>query len=114
MPRKRRHAPVSYRPPERLRQEFHDRVLNSGLSVNAFLTRAVFGLAAPRARRTSPVDQQMAAVLLSQAARISDRLGQFNGVAGSGEPTQDALLKACHDELSAIRTCLMAALGRER
>ncbi len=90
-------------------------MLNSGLTVNAFITRAVFGLAAPRARRASPLDQQMAAMLLSQAARISDRLGQFNGVAGGvAEAAQDDLLKACHDELSAIRTCLMAALGRER
>jgi len=113
MSRKRRHAPVSYRPPEHLREEFHDRVFNSGLSVNAFITRAVFGLLAPRARRTSPIDQQMAAMLLSQAARISDRLSPFNVVAGDAA-AHAATLEACQNELTAIRTCLMDALGRER
>lgn len=108
--RKKREAPISYRPPERLRGEFHARALNSGLSVNAFITASVFGKAAPRARRRQPLDRQMVAQLLSQTARISDRLptAPFQSPAAQAD-----LLKACRDELAEIRACLLLALGRE-
>ena len=110
MSRKRRKAPVSYRPPEKLRDEFHARVLKSGLSINAFITAAVFEAEAPRARRRSSLDQKMAAMLLSQAARIGDRLGEPL----PGSPVAHATaLRECRDELSEIRTCLMHLLGRE-
>lgn len=110
MPRKKRDAPVSYRPPENLREEFHARAVNSGLTINAFITRAVFGQAAPRTRRVSSLDQQLAAQLLSQAARINDRL---QSATISPDLMQVALLQACRDELTEIRTCLMHVLGRE-
>ena len=69
--RPKREAPISYRPPERLREEFYTRVLNSGLPVSAFITAAVFGRQAPRARRLPPLEQQMLTQFLSQAARLS-------------------------------------------
>lgn len=106
--RSKRDAPVSYRPPERLRDEFRARVSNSGLSTNAFLTAAIFGQAAPRAVRTPSLDQKTLALLLSQTARISDRLGSPQVVA-EGDA---AHLAACRAELTEIRTCLMLALGR--
>ena len=109
--RPKREAPISYRPPERLREEFYTRVLNSGLPVSAFITAAVFGKEAPRARRLPPLEQQMLTQLLSQAARISDDLRS----APQGPPSaaQAALLKECRQELTEIRTCLMNILGRD-
>lgn len=108
--RPKRQAPISYRPPEQLRDEFCARVVNSGLSVNGFITASVFNQAAPRARRVAPLDRQIAAQLLSQAARISDRLLASQPLASTA---QAALLKECRDELAEIRTCLMHVLGRE-
>lgn len=108
---KRRDAPISYRPPERLRDEFRSRVRNSGLSLNAFITAAVFGQQAPRARRESPVDHRMAATLLAQAARIADRLEEQERRAF--DPASQAVIAECRDELITIRTCLMIATGRQ-
>ncbi|MDD2003612.1 hypothetical protein NLY39_03565 [Pseudomonas sp. KHPS1] len=107
----KRPAPISYRPPERLREEFHTRVRNSRQSVNAFITEAVFGQAAPRSRPMSSLDQKMVAMLLSQAARINDRLEQAckSSVDGNHSP----LLQECRDELAEIRSYLMLVLGRE-
>lgn len=110
--RKRRKAPISYRPPERLREEFRTRVANSGLSINAFITAAVFGQEAPRARPAPPVDRQMVALLLSQAARINDRLQAAASLSPDPAHTS-SLLAECRDELAEIRTCLMLALGRD-
>lgn len=107
--RPKREAPISYRPPERLREEFYTRVLNSGLPVSAFITAAVFGKEAPRARRLPPLEQQMLTQVLSQSARIKDDLRSVP----PGSPAQTALLKECLGELTEIRTCLMNILGRE-
>ncbi|MFZ3287770.1 MAG: hypothetical protein WA191_13095 [Telluria sp.] len=93
-----------------MREEFRARVQNSGLSVNAYITAAVFGQAAPRSPRAPPLDQKMVATLLFQAARISDRLE-----VGAQRPSgaDDALsLQECRAELAEIRSCLMLALGR--
>jgi hypothetical protein len=107
--RKKREAPVSYRPPEKLRGEFLARVRNSGLSINAFITKAVFAMSAPRARKAAPLDQKQAAALLAQAAVIADRLAALPG----DESASEEGLRACRDELVLIRTCLMQVLGRE-
>ena len=48
---KKREAPISYRPPAALREEFHSRVEKSGLSASAFITKSVFGNDAPRQSR---------------------------------------------------------------
>jgi hypothetical protein len=105
-----RDAPISYRPPARLREEFHARVASSGLSANAFITAAVFSADAPRARRSPKLDRQMVAMLLSQAARINDHLRSVNATTTD---QQAGLLRECRDELSEIRTCLMHLLGRD-
>ena len=113
--RPKREAPISYRPPERLREEFYTRVLNSGLPVSAFITAAVFGREAPRARRLPPLEQQMLTQLLSQSARISDglRAAPQRPPPTAEAAAQAALLKECRDELAEIRTCLMNILGRD-
>lgn len=84
--------------------------MNSGFSTNAFITKAIFDLSAPRTRRAPPLDHAMAAMLLSQAARINDRL-QSSPLAS--DPSQSGLLLDCRDELVEIRTCLMHVLGRD-
>ena len=40
---KKRPSPISYRPPESLREAFKARVEQSGLSQSGFITKAVFG-----------------------------------------------------------------------
>jgi hypothetical protein len=109
MARKKREAPISYRPPKRMRDEFHSRVRESGLSISGFITRAVFGARAPRARSRSALREEMVAQLLSQAARLADLLGQ----APQGSPAHTALLQEARAELVEIRAALLALLGRE-
>ena len=48
---KKRIAPISYRPPVDLCEEFHQRIKKSDLSVSAFITKAIFGQNAPRQSR---------------------------------------------------------------
>jgi hypothetical protein len=79
--------------------------------MNAFITSAVLGQDAPRARPISSLDRKLAAMLLSQAARINDRLEQAYGSSDEGD--HDLLLQECRDELAEIRSYLMLALGRE-
>ena len=107
--RKKREAPISYRPPTGLSAAFRERVLNSGLSINAYITQSVFGQAARRSSRVAPVDQKMVAQLLSQSAKISDRL---EIVSQHNPASHETLLEECRSELAEIRTCLMVALGR--
>lgn len=113
MARKKRAPPISYRPPERLRDEFAARVRNSGLSLNGFITRAVFAGAAPRARSKPALDHTAAALLLAQAAAIADRLGALPESAPGDSQERDEALHACHEELLLIRTFLMQLAGRE-
>lgn len=87
------------------------RVTNSGQSINAFITEAVFGQELPRARPISSLERKLAAMLLSQAARINDRLAQACGELDDGHLEQ--LLLECRDELAEIRSYLMLALGRD-
>lgn len=110
-PKPKRTAPVSYRPPEKLRDEFHTRVRNSGLPVNAFITEAVFDKAAPKSRRVTPLDQQTAAALLAQAARMTDQLRIMAGSAD--DPYHASLIEECRDELAEIRNVILSVLGRQ-
>jgi hypothetical protein len=107
---KNREAPISYRPPEILREEFRARVEKSGLSVNAFITQAVFGQAPPRQARRPSVATQDLARLLAEAAKLRAQLDTL--------PVDGAHQVQLHEEavaaLTDIRTLLMQALGRER
>lgn len=102
----KRPAPVSYRPPERLRDEFYVRAQNSGLSLNAFITQSVFGASAARQKG----DRKLAACLLSQAAQINDRLADLDQACQSAR--QEAILQECRDELAEIRAALLKQMGK--
>lgn len=101
--RRRREPPISYRPPEDLRAEFRARVETSGLSVNAFITRAIFG-SVPR--RRSSLEKQQLARLLAETASLRQRLEALPGEGEAG--LQAETLAALRD----IRTLLMQAMGR--
>lgn len=109
MARKKRAPPISYRPPVNMRDEFAARVRNSGLSLNGFITRAVFAGDVPRARPQPRLDRATAATLLAQAAAIADRLADLP----DGTAERDETLRACREELLLIRTFLMQLSGRE-
>ena len=96
----KRDAPISYRPPQGLRREFVRRVEASGLSVNAFLTRAVF------ANRRRPAERQALAQIMAEVAAIRDRLEAI-----TGGDSADQHAAAC-DELAAIRAALLKMMER--
>lgn len=105
-PSGKRAAPVPYRPPEKLREEFFVRAKNSGLSTNAFITHAVFGKGAVG---SAPVNKKELAHILSLAAQINARL---SGIAGESSEAQSAVLAQCKEELSSIRQAVMELLGK--
>jgi hypothetical protein len=111
MARKKRQAPVSYRPPAKLRDEFRRRVTQSGLSVNAYITKALFDLPIPRGARHPPVEKQMLAQLLSRSAAIRDALDSAARVTGEDAGTAAAIRAAC-DDLEVIRAVVMRLLER--
>ncbi|MCF8710309.1 hypothetical protein [Rhizorhapis sp. SPR117] len=110
--RSRRDAPISYRPPEALREEFHARVARSGLSLNAFITQSVFADDAPRQARRAPVEQQEIARLLAETARLHDRLHDCLGAVGV-DGLDAALLADAMRDLRDIRAACLSALGRK-
>ena len=71
---KKREAPVSYRPPKELRAEFDERVLASGLSTSAFITKCVFGRDPPRRSRRPSIEHQEVAQILATLGQVRDRL----------------------------------------
>lgn len=103
----KREAPISYRPPEALREEFRARVEKSGLSVNAFLTASVFGDAPPRRSRRPSVEQRDVARLLAETALLNERF-KCLGEAGADA----ALLYEAVRDLHEIRAACLLALGR--
>lgn len=108
--KKNREAPISYRPPEILREEFRARVEKSGLSVNAFITQAIFASPPPKQSRRPAVATQDLARLLAEAAQLRAQLGTLPLV----EERQVQLHEEAVAVLTDIRTLLMQALGRER
>ena len=102
---KKRTAPISYRPPKELRQEFHARVESSGLSINAFLTEAVFGR-----NRHRPAELEKLAVILAKTAQISDQLHEISlaGTVNSALP-----IEAACDDLTEIRAAILKLAARQ-
>lgn len=101
-----REAPISYRPPHELREQFRARVEESGLSVNAFITAAVFGDNAPKPARRTSASRADVARLLAETALLNERL---KGLAGNADP---ALLEGAMRDLREIRAACLRALGR--
>ena len=97
----RRDAPISYRPPKALREAFYRRFEQSGLSMNAFITKAVLGGNSRRAQS----ERFLLARLLQEAAAIADRLHAMQ----ADEPELNAVLA----DLAQIRAALLALMGRK-
>ena len=106
-----RPPPISYRPPVGLRDEFDARVEKSGLSVGAFITRAVFDERPPRQARRPAVEQKLLARLLGEAARIRTALDEI--ALRSADPGNRHLLQQAVGDLSEIRAALLKAMGRK-
>lgn len=97
----KREAPISYRPPQALRDEFHVRVKRSGLSTSGFITTQIFNGAAPRqSRRPAPEAQELVRILTILAA-VTDDIK--DGTADSPET---------FDKLAVARNTVMDILGR--
>ena len=105
---KKRDAPIPYRPPAALRDEFHSRVEKSGLSTSAFLTKSVFGNDAPRQSRRPAIEQKLLAQLLAQAAQIREELKRV-----SGPDSNPQAIEAATEELRLIRVALFKEMGRQ-
>ncbi len=106
----KREAPISYRPPKGLRDEFRARVEKSGLSTSAFITKAVFATDPPRQSRRPAMEAELLARLLAQAAKIRDELHEIS-LAGSDDNAP--VIEAAFDELTEIRAALLKASGRQ-
>ncbi|MGD9537126.1 MAG: hypothetical protein AB7P52_05155 [Alphaproteobacteria bacterium] len=103
--KKKRAAPISYRPPRKREAEFAARAEASGLSVNGFLNDCVFGK-----NRRRPGEQQALARLLGRAARIGDALEE---ISLTGDAGHAVVIEAALAELSEIRAALLALMGRQ-
>jgi hypothetical protein len=100
----KREAPISYRPPEHLREEFHARAEKSGLSVSGFITASIFGGQVPRQSRRPPFEKQELARILAECIRLRGALEAAGG--------DEALLAEAVGALTEIRNTLLAAQGR--
>jgi hypothetical protein len=108
---KKRDAPISYRPPADLADEFRRRVESSGLPVNAYITRAIFNAAIPRATRHPAAEKQMLAHLLGRSAAIRDALDNATRIAGD-DPRMIEAAEATYAELKIIAAALMKMMER--
>ena len=108
---KTRDSPISYRPPADLAGEFRRRVEQSGLSVNAYITRAIFNAAIPRGTRRPPAEKQMLAHLLGRSAAIRDALDNATRVAGD-DPRIIEAAEGAYAELKIIAAALMKMMER--
>ena len=108
----KKEPPISYRPPVALREEFYARVERSGLSTNAFITKAIFATTTPRQTRRPPIEKQILARLLAQAAGIRDQLNEI-ALTGDDDSRNTLIIAAAFDELTAIRAVLLQAMGRK-
>lgn len=107
----KRDSPISYRPPADLADEFRRRVEQSGLSVNAYINRAVFNAPIPRGARTPPVEKQMLGQILSRSGAIRDALDEAVRITGGDARTAEAA-EAAVKELEIITAGIMKMLER--
>ena len=108
---KTRDSPISIRIPTDELAEFRRRVEASGLPVNAYITRAIFNAAIPRATRHPPAEKQMLAHLLGRSAAIRDALDNATRVAGD-DPRVVEAAEAAYAELKIIAAALMKMMER--
>jgi hypothetical protein len=108
----KREAPISYRPPRELRAEFEQRVLASGLSTSAFITKAWSSVDPPRRSRRPTVDHEAVARILAGLAQVRDAL---QGVAPNAAETglNRAAIEQAARSLIEMRAACFKALGRK-
>lgn len=106
--KKKRKSPYSYRPPEDRRAAFEQRVAESGLSLNAFITEAVFGR-----NRHRPDEVKLLAQILVKCASIADAIGMHDTFNTDDTEYRTRLLEGTRAELIAIRSALFLLLGRK-
>lgn len=107
----KREAPISYRPPKELRDEFHSRVEKSGLSTTAFITKAIFNQTASRQSRRPAMEQKLLARLLNEASKIRHELHEIS-LSSDGE-SNTLLMDKAVQSLTEIRAALLKGLGRQ-
>lgn len=105
---KKREAPISYRPPSKLRDEFQSRVEKSGMSTSAFITKSVFNQAPPRQSRRPSIEKKLLMKLLNEAVKIHSDLQQIE-MQGNGDSQQ---LETANEALNEIRAALLKAAER--
>lgn len=108
--KRKRDAPISYRPPKGLGDEFARRVAASGMSANAFITKSIFNIDPSRQSRRPPVEAAEVARLVGACARLNDTLRALG--AASPDPQSQAVLADMQRQLTEIRTACFEALGR--
>jgi hypothetical protein len=108
----KREAPISYRPPKELRAEFERRVLDSGLSTSAFITKTIFGADPPRRSRRPSVEHEAVAKILAGLAQIRDQLHAV-AVHSAGDGAKRHLIEDAVRSLTEIRAACFKALGRK-
>ncbi len=102
---KYRKAPISYRPPKALEKEFCAIVAASGLSVNAFLTDAVF-----RNGRYKQADLVLLNRLIAEMAASRDLLREL--CPHDDDVTQAAIDQVLRAQLE-IRNAVLTYTGRK-
>ena len=110
--RKKREAPISYRPPVSLQEEFDLRVQKSGLSLCAFITKAVFGQGPTRQSRRPSGAGLDGARLLAPGMEIEAALSRIEAQAGD-DPEIAAALADARRALSEIRAVAFRLNGRQ-
>ncbi len=108
----KREAPISYRPPRELRTEFEQRVLASGLSTSAFITKAWSGANPPRRSRRPTVDHEAVAKILAGLAQVRDELQVLARRSDETGPNR-AVIEQAARALIEMRAACFKALGRK-
>jgi len=110
---RKREAPISYRPPKDLRAEFEQRVLASGISTSAFITRCVFGRDPPRRSRRPSIEHQDVAKILAALAQLRDQLEAIAVHLEEGGQVAPTVIAESVQPLTEIRSLCFKALGRK-
>ena len=105
-----REAPISYRPPKDLRAEFDARVSKSGLTVSAFLTKAIFDQEPGRASRKPSVEAKEIVRLAAEVAKLADQIRNLE----ANNALEEHLKARALMDVGIIRSSIMTALGRPK
>lgn len=100
----KRRAPISYRPPTQLQEEFTARVERSGLSQNAFITKAIFNDHAARGTRHATPQEKDIVRLLSKCAALKSTLDNIE---------DQSIVEQTYAELDELRAACFKLLGRQ-